>query len=183
MRKLQKSERNLLLIFSVAVFLALNLFALRAWLQHRSKVTAKLAESRTALAGAQSWITAAEAIEPVRDWLKEHPAPANTHEGASTELLNLVRNIAEKAELKILEETLLSSDGQKSGRFVVLQTKLGGPFGSVAKFLFELQSPVSWRAVNKMTVRSDNEPPNVVVDMEIRQYYRSAQPPKSKPEP
>jgi len=27
--------------------------------------------------------------------------------------------------------------------------------------------------VEKMMIRSDNEPPNVVVEMEIRQYFRS----------
>jgi hypothetical protein len=28
--------------------------------------------------------------------------------------------------------------------------------------------------VEKMMIRSDNEPPNVVVEMEIRQYFRSS---------
>jgi hypothetical protein len=42
----------------------------------------------------------------------------------------------------------------------------------VATFLFDIQNPTSWRSVEKMMIRSDNEPPNVVVEMEIRQYFR-----------
>ena len=55
------------------------------------------------------------------------------------------------------------------------QKKIGGPFAGVASFLFDLQSPIAWRSVSKMTIRSDSEPPNVVVDMEIHQYYHSPQ--------
>ena len=65
----------------------------------------------------------------------------------------------------------MSSVTGGAGNSALLQTKLSGPFAGVARFLFELQSPIAWRAVSKMTIRSDSEPPNVVMDMEIRQYY------------
>lgn len=172
MRKLQKNELNLLVLFASAVFLALNLMAMRAWLQHRSRIAAEFSQAQTALATAKSWITAAEGLQGAKDWMQSHSAPGTTAEGASTDLLNNVRNFAEKNNLKVLEETLLPTSAGQSG-FVVLQIKIGGPFAGVAGFLFDLQSPVSWRSVSKMTIRSDNEPPNVVVDMEIHQYYHS----------
>ena len=103
--------------------------------------------------------------------MKEHPAPVMTGEGASTDLLNAVRAEAEKAGIKVVEETLLQASPGSEGSSALLQTKLSGPFAGVARFLFELQSPTAWRAVSKMTIRSDTEPPNVVMDMEIRQYY------------
>ena len=174
MRKLQKNELNLLVLFASAVFLALNLMALRAWLQHRGKLAAEISQAKTALATAKSWITAAEDLQSAKDWMQSHPAPGTTSQGASTELLNTVRNLAEKNNLKVVEETLLPAEAGQSD-FVVLQTKIGGPFAGVAAFLFDLQSPTAWRSVSKMTIRSDSEPPNVVVDMEIHQYYHSPQ--------
>ena len=189
MRKLQKNELNLLVLFASAVFLALNLMALRAWLQHRGTLAAEISQAKTALAPAQSWITgflakktifakswitAAEDLQSAKDWMQSHPAPGTTSQGASTELLNTVRNLAEKNNLKVVEETLLPAEAGQSD-FVVLQTKIGGPFAGVAAFLFDLQSPTAWRSVSKMTIRSDSEPPNVVVDMEIHQYYHSPQ--------
>ena len=171
MRKPAKNELRLLVIFGAAVFLALNLFGVRAWMLRKQSIAANMAQTRAALAEAKSWMIAAESIQVAHEWMKEHPAPVNTGDGASTALLNSVRAEAEKAGIKVVEETLMSSVTGGAGNSALLQTKLSGPFAGVARFLFELQSPIAWRAVTKMTIRSDSEPPNVVMDMEIRQYY------------
>ncbi|NBR48508.1 hypothetical protein EBU02_06635 [bacterium] len=171
MRKPAKSELRLLVLFGAAVFLALNLFGVRAWMGRRQAIASNIAQTRTSLEEAKSWIIAAESIQAAHEWMKEHPAPVNTGDGASTALLNAVRAEAEKAGIKVVEETLLPSVTGSAGSSALLQTKLSGPFAGVARFLFELQSPITWRAVTKMTIRSDTEPPNVVMDMEIRQYY------------
>lgn len=172
MRKLAKSETRLLLIFSAALFLAVNLFAIRAWLNHRAGVSAAISETRSALSISRSWMTAAEELEPARDWMQQHPSPTEKADAANTGLLNMVRTIAEKSGLKIAEETLLPGEEAEGTRAAVLQTKITGPFSGVATFLFEIQDPKSWRSVEKMMIRSDNEPPNVVVEMVIRQYFR-----------
>lgn len=173
MRKLAKSETRLLLIFGAAVFLAVNLFAVRAWLNHRSGVLAAISETRSELSSSRSWIIAAEALEPASEWMQRHPSPIEKPDAVNTGLLNTVRNMAEKSGLKIAEETLLPGEEADGARAAVLQTKITGPFSGVATFLFEIQNPTSWRSVEKMMIRSDNEPPNVVVEMEIRQFFRS----------
>ncbi|MEI8293236.1 MAG: GspMb/PilO family protein [bacterium] len=180
MRKLAKSETRLLLIFGSAVFLAVNLFAVRAWLSHRAGVFAAIAEARTSLSTTNSWITAAEALDSARDWMQQHPAPVEKHDSASTALLNTVRAICEKSGLKIAEETLLPSEEADGTQAAVLQIKITGPFSGVAAFLFELQNPTCWRSVEKLMIRSDSEPPNVVVDMDIHQYFRL---PETNPTP
>jgi hypothetical protein len=118
-------------------------------------------------------MTAAEELEPARDWMQQHPSPTEKADAANTALLNMVRSIAEKSGLKIAEETLLPGEDADGALAAVLQTKITGPFSGVATFLFEIQNPTAWRSVEKMMIRSDNEPPNVVVEMEIRQYFRS----------
>lgn len=172
MRKLAKSETRLLLIFGAAVFLAVNLFAIRAWLNNRTSVLAAISEAHSSLSTSRSWITAAEALEPAREWMQQHPSPVEKPDAANTGLLNSVRNIAEKSGLKIVEETLLPGQEADGSRTAVLQTKITGPFSGVATFLFDIQNPTSWRSVEKMMIRSDNEPPNVIVEMEIHQYFR-----------
>ena len=179
MRKLAKSEMRLLLVFSAAVFLALNLLAMRGWMNHRSGVMASISQTRSAIDTAQGWLLAAEALRPAREWVEKNPSPVTTEEAANTNLLNTVRALAEKSNLKMLEETLLPGEGDAA----ILQAKINGPFSGVAAFLFELQNPTAWRAVDKMGIRSDSEPPNVVVDMEIRQHYRSQAPASSPANP
>lgn len=181
MRRLAKSELRLLIVFGAAVFLALNLFAIRLWMQHRAALVGKTAQTRAAIATGTSWITAAEALQPAREWIGQNPAPVATGDQASTSLLHIVRNLAEKSNLKLVEETLLPPENSEAGPSAVLQVKLGGPFSGVASLLFELQSPTAWRAVDKMMIRSDSEPPNVIVDLVVRQYYRPPSPPATEP--
>jgi hypothetical protein len=171
MRRLAKNELRLLIVFGAAIFLALNLFAIRFWMQHRSALTAKIAQTRSAISTGKSWISAAEALQPAREWIDNHPAPTATGEQASTNLLNTIRSLAEKTNLKLPEETLLPAESSAAGQAAVLQVKLTGPFSGVASLLFELQNPTAWRAIDKMMIRSDNEPPNVIVDLVVRQYY------------
>jgi hypothetical protein len=109
------------------------------------------------------------------------PAPTATGDQASTSLLNTVRELAEKSNLKLVEETLLPPEDTAAGPSAILQVKLAGPFAGVAALLFELQNPQAWRAVDKMMIRSDNEPPNVIMDLVIRQYYRAPSTPASEP--
>jgi hypothetical protein len=183
MRNLAKNETRLLILFGAAVFIALNLFAVRAWMQHRTALVGKISQTRAAISEGRSWISASEALQPAREWMEQNPAPASSGERASTDLLNTVRALAEKSDLKLMEETLLPNESGADSNAAILQTKLSGPFSGVAKFLFELQTPTSWRAVDKMMIRSDNEPPNVIVDMVVRQYYRAPSPAVPAPGP
>lgn len=181
MRRLAKSEQRLLIVFVAAVFLAANLLALRLWMQSRAALVANINQTRSAIAAGESWISAAEALQTARDWIEQNPAPSATGDQASTSLLNAVRELAEKSSLKLVEETLLPPEDSAAGPSAILQVKLTGPFAGVASLLFELQNPQAWRAVDKMMIRSDNEPPNVIMDLVVRQYYRAPTAPASEP--
>lgn len=171
MRKLATNERRLLIFFLSAVFLAINLLAARAWMGWRASLVSKISALDSQLAEAQVWAEGAAAIGPAREWMVAHPPQESTPDQASTGLLNTLRGAAEGAGLKVAEENLLPAAPLATGNAVTLQTKLSGPFSGVAKALFSLQSPTAWRSVPKLTIRSDAEPPNVLVDMEVRQYY------------
>lgn len=173
MRKLATNEIRLLALFSAAIFLALNLFAARAWMQHRADVAARIAAARSGMAEGNTWIEGASAIGPAHEWIEANPPPQNTPEQASTGLLQLARSAAEEDGLKVIEENLLPAAEVTTGSAAALEFKVSGPFSGVAKFLFALQNPTAWRSVDKMIVRSDTEPPNVLVDLKIRQYYRA----------
>lgn len=173
MRKLVTNEIRLLVLFSTAIFLALNLFAARAWMQYRSKILADIAATNTSITTGKAAIEGAEAVSAAKEWIKSNPPPACTAGQASNNLLMAIRAAAEEGGLKILQEEILPAPNVTAGSAVALQIKISGPFSGVAKFFFALQDPKAWRSVAKMVVRSESEPPNVMVDMELRQYYVS----------
>jgi hypothetical protein len=170
MRKLASNERRLLVVFLTAVFIAANLFVIRFWIDKRQSVARTIATNNAKLAEYSGLVSAAELIESGSAWIGSNPPPALSADEASTMLIGEVRTAAEKAGLSIVEETLLPGD-EGSGKSAVLQTKVGGPFAGFAAFLFGLQSPEAWRSIDRISIRSDKEPPNIVAEIVVRQFY------------
>ena len=174
MRKLATNESRLLIFFCSAIFLAINLFAVRAWAGARASLFRDLEVARGKVAENRMWLDGATGIASSHKWIEAHPAQTNTAEQASAGLLKTTRSAAEEAGLKIIEENLLPAAETTTGNAASLQAKLSGPCSGVTKFLFAMQSPTAWRSVPKLVIRSDAEPPNVLVDMEVHQYYLPA---------
>lgn len=173
MRKLASNEKVLFLALCGAVFLALNLLSLKVFLNISEGVQSNIATMRTKFSEGQASIAMAEALIPATSWIKQHPLPIWNDDQASSELLKNERSQAEQNGLKIIEENLLPPHTTPDADSVSVQTKLSGPLEGLVKFLFALQNPTAWRAINKFTMKSDNEPSKVVVDLEIKQFFKN----------
>lgn len=176
-------EKTLFLILCGAVFIALNLLGFRAFLQARGRIQQSITTAKTELASDRNWLDLAETLHPAMNWIAAHPLPQMQPDDASAELLKLEQGEAEKAGLKVLEENLLPPEDIPQGSSVGVGVKLSGPFTGVVRFLFALQTPTAWRSIDKLTLRSDTEPPNVIADLELRQNFHPGAAPDSTPEP
>lgn len=174
MRVLTKSEFRLVILLAAAVMLAVNLFLLQAWQRGRSQLAESQSRVRTEIAEAGSWTLAAGELDAASEWIRGNPPPAFQSQRAAEDLLQSVRAIADRSGLQIVQENLTKAGEGGVRPFVGMQAKIVGPFDGVARLLFDLQSPTAWRAIDKLMIKSDREPPNVVVDMQVRQYYRPA---------
>ena len=169
---MQPSEKRLLLILGTAVFLALNLLGLRAFLVSRKGIAAQISAAKASVAEDKGWIDIGETLRPAYNWIKEHPMPVMPPDDASALLLKTERDVAEKASLKVTEENLLPPVDSPLGATVGVSVKLSGSFSGIVKFLHSIQDPAAWRVIQKLTLRSDTQPPNVLADLEILQYFR-----------
>jgi len=172
MRNLAPNEKALFLILCGAVFLALNMLGLRSFLQARAKLQQALMTAKTELNFDRSWLELSDTLRPADNWINSHPMPQMPPDDASAELLKIEREEAEKAGLKVSEENLLPAQEGPQGSTVGVAVKLSGPFEGVVRLLFAIQTPTGWRTVEKLALRSDSQPPNVVADVELRQYFR-----------
>lgn len=184
---MQTREKTLLLILGVAIFVALNLIGLNLFLKARNSIKKQIVAAKDELATARSWLDLDESLHPADDWIESHPMKKQASEEASAELLKTEREEAEKAGLKISEESLLPVQQTPYGSAAPVTVKLNGPFPGVVKLLFALQSPTAWRTIERMSIKSDAQPPNVIADLEIRQYFQSpstaAETSSAKPKP
>ncbi len=172
------NEKTLFLILCGAVFLALNLLGVRAFLQARAHLQQSIVAAKTELASDRNWLDLAETLHPAMSWIAAHPFPTTPPDEASAALLKLEQSEAEKAGLKVMEENLLPPQDIPKGSSVGVGVKLSGPFEGVVRFLFALQGPTAWRSIDKLTLHSDTEPPNVIADLELRQYFHPEPPPE-----
>ena len=111
MRKLATNEFRLLIFFCAAIFLAANLFAVRAWAGARASLFRDLEVARGKVAENRMWLDGATGIASSHKWIEAHPAQTNTAEQASAGLLKTTRSAAEEAGLKIIEENRLDKNG------------------------------------------------------------------------
>ncbi len=173
MRKLAPNEKTLFLALCGAVFLAINLLSLKVYLSASHGLQSKIVTMKTKIAENQAALTMAEMLKPATTWIHEHPLPIWSNDQASSELLKCERSEAEKNDLKIVEENLLPPHATENADSVSVQIKLSGPFEGLVKFLFALQTPTAWHAIDKFTMKSDPEPSKVIVDLELKQFFKN----------
>ena len=183
MRPLARSEKSLFLILCGAVFIALNMLGLRAFLKARTDLQKSILSAQSQLAEDRNWILISEELGPAAAWIEAHPMPTMSRDEASAQLLKTERDTAEKVGLKISDENLLPPEDARYGTTVSVTAKLSGPFEGVARLLFALQKPTDWCTVQKLTLKSDAEPPNVIAELELLQYFRPSETGASPPNP
>jgi hypothetical protein len=181
MRTLAPNEKTLLLLLCGALFVALNMAGIRSFLKARDGLQKAIVTGTSELSLDKNWLEIGRSLAPADDWINSHPMPRFLPDEASSQLLKSEREEAEKAGLKITEENLLPSQETPYGPTVAVSVKLTGPFEGVVRMLFALQSPTAWRTVEKLALKSDSQPPNVVADLELHQYFQLSSSPESPP--
>jgi hypothetical protein len=171
MQRLSKSESRLLIFFCVAIFVAANMFGLRYWMKKRGALRAEMNELQTRIEEDRSWVDSATNFKDAAAWVEQHRPPAMAADSASVSLVDIVRRAAEAQQLTVTAETLLPASNEGDFSAANLQIKLVGGFPGVVRLLFELQQPEAWRAIDKLTLRSDSTPPNTVLEFKVRQYH------------
>jgi len=89
MRTLAPSEKRLLTIMGVAIFLAANMLGLRSLLQTRTKLRQAIVAARSELSEDRNWVSLAATLLPADRWISAHPMPALAPDQASAALLKI----------------------------------------------------------------------------------------------
>jgi Type II secretion system (T2SS), protein M subtype b len=183
MRTLEPSEKNLLLLLCGALFVAANMMGVRSFMKARDGMRNAIVTATSEMASDKSWIELGNSLASADTWINSHPMPHLAPDEASAQLLKSEREEAERAGLKITEENLLPAAQSAYGSTVAVSVKLTGPFEGVVKMLFALQTPTAWRTVAKLALKSDAQPPNVIAELELHQYFQPLTIPEHSPKP
>jgi hypothetical protein len=159
----------LLVFLLAAVFVALNLVGLRAWRQASDAQKAAIAAAQAQAEEQKAWLLA---VEEIGGEFRSLPTPpALGEKGASSSLIDLVRSAAQANGLTILEESLPPAPEGLPEQAAGARVKLSGPFKGIVRMLFELQQPGQWRSVERLILKAEATPQNVLAELELRQYF------------
>ncbi len=173
MRALTSKERRLLFALLGALFLLLNVVALKTFLGRRAALQANIAtleaelmQSRTVLGQKDYWTERAQ-------WLESNqPTDDMTTVDDDNRFIEFVESTAKESGLAYTRRGggPVSSEGRPYAEVFDAST-VKGNMKSLVEWLSKLQQPKEFRAIKQLRVKS-GEPPEVICDIEVARWFR-----------
>jgi len=158
-----------------ALGLGIHLILLKALLgidrNHRQRLTEVEAE----LSEARFWVAQKQEWSPKSQWLETHFQPAPSANPAPA-LQKRLQSAAEAAGLKVEEQ---KPPTPRSGpRFLQYSNrmKMTGSLGQFLQWLVNVYAPEEGVAVTSLSLKIGNEPPKMVGEVGVSQFFRPNNP-------
>jgi len=176
MRTLSAHEKKLTLFLALALLAGVHLIALKVLLSLQQGQQRRLQQARDSLTEAQFWIGQKEAWEEKTRWLEEHLQPVPEANPAPA-LQMAAQAAAERAQLKIEEQTLRSPKSQGAATLYSNRMRLSGSLEQFLRWLTEVYQPDKAIAVTALQLKIGGEPPKMAGEAEVSQFYRQTDKP------
>lgn len=173
MRALTSKEKKLLFVLVGALFLLLNVFALKTFLGRRallqsniSSLEGQLIQDRALLGQRGYWAERAQWLD--NNMQAEDPGTVDDE----NRFIEFVESSAKKHGLSYSRkggESVFPDGGSFAEVYDASQVK--GNMKSLVAWLSELQQPEAFRAIKQLRIKS-GEPPEVVCDVEVALWRR-----------
>ncbi len=148
-------EKKLVLLFSLAIFVLLNFFAISWYRGYRAGVTKALGRAKQSVVDAGIMDKDRETNQGEMDWLADHYPEPKAGQTVQTELEQFASNQATANTLEIKRRKILPSD--ETGRFhrAKVEFNVTGSEAALYRWLDRLQMPDQFRAITFMRLSPD----------------------------
>lgn len=151
-------EKNILIIFSVAGFLVLNLLGFNWFTDYRAKIERDRKKAQSELNIAKQFLASREQVLGEMDWLVDHEPKAAAIQDVQTNLQQLAEREARSRGLTIKAQKLLPGD--VSGVYyhrAKVEFSVSGPDQALIGWIDRLQVPTEFRAVTALVMLPNKE--------------------------
>lgn len=151
MAKLKASEKRLLIIFLIGLFLVVNFFVYQEYASRYDRLGAQQSQLRlqkkkfeVMLVERQTWIDR-------RDWVVRRLPQYRTIDDRDVHLVNLVRNAAATSSLEIVAgPNPLPTKNSEHFEETLVNVTVDGEIEALVRFLHSLQDPEQFRSLTSM---------------------------------
>jgi hypothetical protein len=161
-------EKKLVLLFSLAAFVLLNVFGVSWFRSYKKDVAAKLSKAESKLQVAQAYSDSYTTVADEMDWLADHLPKARAEQIVQTELEQFASNQASNFKLTVNRKKILPSDvtpGRRFHRAKVEYNVTGSDF-PIYQWLDQLQMPNQLRAITFLKL-SPNGKDDTLMDCNV----------------
>jgi hypothetical protein len=171
LRRLTKGERRLLVIFGLAVFVMANFYGVSYLLDTQSALNQQLNELAGTAKTNQIWLREKQFWLTRKQWIDHQQPKVGSGQVPQSELLQAVTASAQANKLIIQEQSFAESKSTPSYQSVSVKLKLSGDLENVVKWLADLQQPEKFQAVVSFSLKSEEQPPKVNLELEVARWY------------
>jgi hypothetical protein len=165
-------EKKLVLLFSLAIFVLLNFFAISWYRGYRATITKALGKAEASVGDAKVMDKDRETNQGEMDWLADHYPEPKAGQTVQTELEQFASNQATANTLEIKRRKILPSD--EAGRFhrAKVEFNVTGSEAALYRWLDRLQMPDQFRAITFMRLSPDaKDDTKIDCTVTVEQWY------------
>lgn len=171
MRPLTKLEKNLTIGLAVTIFLLGNMFGVSALLRNKRSMQLESITLKGQQDEADLWLSQKDKWLTRKAWLDKTQPKASQPEAAQSTFFEELQKSARSSSLTIDEQSFGEVSDSTHFQSVSVKMRLTGTLENTVRWLATIQRPELFQAITSFTLKSEKDPPNVNVDMEIAKYY------------
>ncbi|MCS7062554.1 MAG: type II secretion system protein M [Methylacidiphilales bacterium] len=174
-RPLTPSEKRLTIILAI-VLLFIGNYYLIAYLftqikkQHRIIADIKSQEQLTAL-----WLEEKDLWQQRQQWLDKHQPTLTNPDQASSDMLQKLVEKARQFNITISDQRILPPSSTPDYQQIAIELKISGTLEQITQWIADFQQPENFYAIPSCNIKSDTDPPKVIVTLQIARWYAPAQ--------
>ena len=171
MRKLTKSEKRLSTILIVAAFAMANFYGLGYLFDLLGATSQEVSDLRSQAHSDDTWLKEKNLWLGRKRWIDATQPRMKASQVPQSELLESLTTSARANQLDIQEQSFVENKSTPNYQSVAVRLKLGGALQNVIKWLVQIQQPELFQAIIGFSLKSANEPPTVVLELEVARWY------------
>jgi hypothetical protein len=170
-RKWTKSEQRLLTVLGIAVFLMGSFYLISYLLDISNGLALKISDLEASANTDQIWLREKQFWLDRKQWIDHTQPRVATGTVPQSELLQSLTASAQNHKLTIQEQSFADAKSTPEYQAVAVRLKVTGTLEDVVRWLVDIQQPEKFQAVTNLSLKSQEKPPAVDLELEVARWY------------
>jgi Type II secretion system (T2SS), protein M subtype b len=170
-RKWTKSEQRLLTVLGIAVFLMGSFYLISYLLDIENGLALKISDLEASANTDQIWLREKQFWLDRKRWIDQKQPRVASGTVPQSELLQALTASAQNHKLTIQEQSFADAKSTPEYQAVAVRLKVTGTLEDVVRWLVDVQQPEKFQAVTNLSLKSQEKPPAVDLELEVARWY------------